>query len=712
MQKKSRFLTGLLSAVMALTLFALPATAADEGVANQLTNTDVWGKSTASITIHKYEFNGNSTTHATGNDLEADGQGSSIPTDAEGLNGVTFKIYQVQDRETLANYYSGIQKAGENYTDFTSVSKYYNAETGVVKNGKGTDITGRPDDEQTTDTVGGKDGIAKFDIANDKLGLYLVVETSAPDKVTQIADAFLVSVPMKQPKDQKTWLYDIHVYPKNKTTYGNVSIVKKGITGGDTATELAGVTFKLEKKKVDADNGITWTPVTESEKDGTKFNLVTNASGEISVSGLSQGTYHFVEVSGNGQGYILSEKPIEFVITDNGKLDYNNEKDKKDAIVVENYRPDLDKKVYNNTLAAYEEGADYSVGDEVPYQITVKVPQNITQLKTFTVTDNPENLKDVTSTITITTKDNDNADAEVNKDAYTIGTQVEGENGFTITFHPKKMTTYAGKNLVISYKAKLLQSADQTTAGNKNDAKLTYTNKIKENGEGDDKSTNTIEDETVVYTFAIRIKKTDGGSKLLPGAKFDLYKDVTNEYAGKEQTELAAADVITGADASEKGLDKGHYWKRVAKELTSGNDGLVTTKDGLANGTYYLVETQAPADYNLLAKPVEVKLNVIYKYTWSELEQYTNGNLVKHETSKRAETFNSTTEGAGAKTVGSDNSDDTTTGLKQVQVINRQGFTLPRTGGFGTLLFSGIGALLVVGGVGVLMGTKKKKDNA
>lgn len=711
MQKKSRFLTGLLSAVMALTLFALPATA-EEGVANQLTNTDVWGTSTASITIHKYEFNGNSDTNATGNDLEANGQGNLIPTGAEGLNGVTFKIYQVQDRETLANYYSGIQKAGEDYTNFTSVSKYYNAETGVVKNGKGTDITGRPDDEHTTDTVGGKDGIAKFDIATAKLGLYLVVETSAPDKVTQIADAFLVSVPMKQPKDLNTWLYDIHVYPKNKTTYGNVSIVKKGITGGDTPTELAGVTFKLEKKKVDADNAVTWTPVTESEKDGTHFNLVTNTSGEILVSGLSQGTYHFVEVSGNGQGYILSEKPIEFVITENGKLVYDTNNDKKDAIVVENYRPDLDKKVYNNTLADYKEGADYSVGDKVPYQITVKVPQNITKLKTFTVTDNPENLKDVTSTITITTKDNDNANADVNNDAYTIGTQGEGENGFTITFHPEKMTTYAGKNLVISYKAELLKSADQTTTGNKNDATLTYTNKIKEDGKGDENSTNTIKDETVVYTFAIRIKKTDGGSTPLPGAKFDLYKDVTDEYTGKEQTELAAADVITGADASEKGLDKSHYWKRVAKELTSGDQGLVTTRDGLANGTYYLVETQAPANYNLLAKPVEVKLNVIYKYTWSESKQYINGNLVKHETSKKAETFNSTTEGADAKTVGSDKSDDTTTGLKQVQVINRMGFTLPRTGGFGTLLFSGIGALLVVGGIGVLMGTKKKKDNA
>ena len=47
--------------------------------------------------------------------------------------------------------------------------------------------------------------------------------------------------------------------------------------------------------------------------------------------------------------------------------------------------------------------------------------------------------------------------------------------------------------------------------------------------------------------------------------------------------------------------------------------------------------------------------------------------------------------------------------MHTITVVNRKGFDLPTTGGFGTLLFSGIGALLVVGGVGVLMSTKKKK---
>ncbi len=52
--------------------------------------------------------------------------------------------------------------------------------------------------------------------------------------------------------------------------------------------------------------------------------------------------------------------------------------------------------------------------------------------------------------------------------------------------------------------------------------------------------------------------------------------------------------------------------------------------------------------------------------------------------------------------------DVTDTATITVTVINRKGFDLPTTGGFGTLLFSGIGVLLVVAGVGVLLSLKKK----
>ena len=62
MKKAKRFLTGLLSAALALSLCAMPAMAAD----NRWNNNDnhsklavLDGNAKVTITIHKYEYNGN-----------------------------------------------------------------------------------------------------------------------------------------------------------------------------------------------------------------------------------------------------------------------------------------------------------------------------------------------------------------------------------------------------------------------------------------------------------------------------------------------------------------------------------------------------------------------------------------------------------------------------------------------------------------------------
>lgn len=699
MKKKSRFLTGLLSAVMALSLFALPA-AADDAATVQ--NTDVWGTTTASITIHKYEYNrseGDTGTPAPGTELET----NKIPEGAKPLEGVTFKIYKVQDRNTLAEYYSGKNLTDEKFEKFTDVNKYYQEsnDTFTVKDGNGKVVTGSA--EQKT----GKDGKATFSIDSNDLGLYLVVETDAPDKVKTKQIPFLVSVPMKNPKDQVNWLYNINVYPKNATQYGGVTVKKVGITGSDAEVNLSGVTFKLYK-----DVKGVWTEVTNRDDNELALSLTTTTDGTINISGLSKGDYKLIEQSFNdNKGYIISEEPITFTINEDGELVKTNmTQDAAKNIVVKNYRPDLDKKVYNDAVTdnnGYAEGSDYSVGDMVPYQITVKVPQNITKLAIFTVTDTPAGLEDQKDTIAIAVKDE--TGKTLTKDIEYKVEDTTPAGGFSIAFDTSKMKDYAGKTLVITYKAKLLDNAVKTTDGNTNSAKLTYTNKINENGEGVTGSENTITDETVVYTFAIRIKKTDGGKENLPGAKFDLYKEVT---AGTQ-------NAISGDDVKQFGLDSAKTWLKVESDLTSGEDGLVTTNKGLANGTYYLVETQAPADYNLLAKPVEVKLDIAYKYTWAESKRYdTDGNLFKHETSAKEEKFDKAEDenDKNAKVIGTQKGTDVgATGTEakgtEITVINRKGFDLPVTGGFGTLLFSAIGALLVVGGVGVLMSTKKKKGN-
>lgn len=656
MKKAKRFLTGLLSAALALSLCAMPAMAADNGETPATTPPqDVWTQDTGSITIHKYEYNGQVKPNSTGEENDVD----KLPEGATALKDATFSIYQVMDRAALRNYYDGT----DGQTKVT-VDTYLNETKDAIKSGES---YSDPVDTKTT----GEDGIAEF--PNLQLGLYVVVETGTPDKVTSPVKPFLVSVPMTRVNNPNEWLYDIHVYPKNGTTYGEVKIVKYGRVGSDTVGTLSGVTFTLEKWDATAKE---WKSVTASDKDGKAFNLTTDTNGEISVSGLSQGKYRFIEQSiKENNTYIIDQTPIEFEVTKEGKIKYKDKESAGVSIPVINESPDVEKNVIKGDEVKTD--TDYSIGDKVPYQITVTVPKNIAKLTTFTVSDTPNNLK-YNNDAVLTCND-----AAVDANVYTIATEGEGvpENGFKITFKPAEMTEYAGQKIIINYTATLLSTADQTIAGNRNDVSLVYGSKIGVDGkEGGQKE---IHDSTFVYTFKVKVHKiADDTNEGLENVEFDLYKKDEN---GK----------VTGADAKALGLDPNEKWTKVNEAPLKTNKEGYVEQGGLANGEYYLVETKTASGYNLLKAPVKVTLSIQETTTWTDTYIYDeSGNMLKHTVDKKTTTFK--------------DGDEVSDGVHTITVVNRKGFDLPTTGGFGTLLFSGIGVLLVVAGVGVLLSLKKK----
>lgn len=656
MKKAKRFLTGLLSAALALSLCAMPAMAADNGETPATTPPqDVWTQDTGSITIHKYEYNGQVKPNSTGEENDVD----KLPEGATALKGATFSIYQVMDRAALRNYYDGT----DGQTKVT-VDTYLNETEDAIK----------PDQSYSkvfaTDTTD-ENGIASF--TELPLGLYVVVETGTPDKVTSPVKPFLVSVPMTKASSLNEWLYDIHVYPKNGTTYGEVKIVKTGRVGNGTENKLSGVTFTLEKWDATAKE---WKSVTASDKDGKAFNLTTDTKGEISVSGLSQGKYRFIEQSiKENNTYIIDQTPIEFEVTKEGKIKYKDKESAGVSIPVINESPDVEKNVIKGDEVKTD--TDYSIGDKVPYQITVTVPKNIAKLTTFTVSDTPNNLK-YNNDAVLTCND-----AAVDANVYTIATEGEGvpENGFKITFKPAEMTEYAGQKIIINYTATLLSTADQTIAGNRNDVSLVYGSKIGVDGkEGGQKE---IHDSTFVYTFKVKVHKiADDTNEGLENVEFDLYKKDEN---GK----------VTGADAKALGLDPNEKWTKVNEAPLKTNKEGYVEQGGLANGEYYLVETKTASGYNLLKAPVKVTLSIQETTTWTDTYIYDeSGNMLKHTVDKKTTTFK--------------DGDEVSDGVHTITVVNRKGFDLPTTGGFGTLLFSGIGVLLVVAGVGVLLSLKKK----
>lgn len=693
--KLKRLFTAILSAALTLSLCAMPAMATEGGTTAGTPLADgmpVWDTTKkGSITIHKFEYNPSSgapSQQGTG----AEGEGA--PAGATPLDGVTFEIYQVQSQTWLESYYGGQVTASSQDFSKMDASDYYtkNSTTGAITVNSGATkvATVTTTTTETDKGVAKKDGLA--------LGLYLVVETKAPDKVTSPADPFLVSVPMTRIADNDTtnkltdWIYDVHVYPKNSTTYGQVTIEKKGYTGGGTGVALEGVQFKLQKQ-----NGADWTDITANDSNGSTYNLTTDINGKITIAGLSQGEYRIFEdaysnTSAN-KGYILDAEYHTFTVQKNGQIQVDGNVSANATIQVANHRPDMKKEVYNGT--EWKQDAQYGVGDTVPYKITIEVPKNIDKLSTFTVTDTPTGLTDNVSSIEV--KD-DTTDLTKNTH-YTVA---DNGNGFTITFTPAEMAAYAGEKLVITYTATVSNDAVVGGKGNSNNAKLTYTNKINTHDSPAAPSTNTIEDSAVMYSFGIKVVKTaENGTTALPGVVFDLYRE-----AKTGETPIVNAETLKKA-----GLDITKKWILVKSGLTTNANGIIDTSDsanitnythGLANGDYYLVETKTVKGYNLLTKPVEVKLDVTATTTWQKTNVYdASGNLVKHGTVTKT-TFTHT----------SNNGDATKTELAVAKVVNRKGFTLPVTGGFGTLLFSGIGVLLVLAGVGVLFSLKKKSNRA
>lgn len=695
--KLKRLFTAILSAALTLSLCAMPAMATEGGTTAGTPLADgmpVWDTTKkGSITIHKFEYNPSSgapSQQGTG----AEGEGA--PAGATPLDGVTFEIYQVQSQTWLESYYGGQVTASSQDFSKMDASDYYtkNSTTGAITVNSGATkvATVTTTTTETDKGVAKKDGLA--------FGLYLVVETKAPDKVTSPADPFLVSVPMTRIADNDTtnkltdWIYDVHVYPKNSTTYGQVTIEKKGYTGGGTGVALEGVQFKLQKQ-----NGADWTDITANDSNGSTYNLTTDINGKITIAGLSQGEYRIFEdaysnTSAN-KGYILDAEYHTFTVQKNGQIQVDGNVSANATIQVANHRPDMKKEVKKGD--SWAQDAPYGVGDTVPYKITIEVPQNIDKLSTFTVTDTPTGLKDNVGSIKI----KDGTTALTSGTDYTVA--AEGTDGFKIDFILTSNTVKAcaGHTVTITYNAVVKDTAVVGGNGNSNNAKLTYTNKINsDNTPGT--TTNTIEDSAVMYSFGIKVKKTtEDGTTPLQGVVFDLYRE-----AKTGETPIVNAETLKKA-----GLDITKKWILVKSGLTTNANGIIDTSDsnnatnythGLANGDYYLVETKTVDGYNLLTKPVKVKLDVTATTTWQKTNVYdASGNLVKHGTVTKT-TFTHT----------SNNGDATKTELAVAKVVNRKGFTLPVTGGFGTLLFSGIGVLLVLAGVGVLFSLKKKSNRA
>lgn len=224
--------------------------------------------------------------------------------------------------------------------------------------------------------------------------------------------------------------------------------------------------------------------------------------------------------------------------------------------------------------------------------------------------------------------------------------------------------TNKGKNFTVTYYAKVNKDAVVTE---KNKAQLEYGNKPGE-------TTTTTPSEAKTPTYPLDIKKfAKNGGQTLAGAKFKLYSNKTDADGANDKA-IKVSAVVNKA---------GHYVVDPTSTTTEFES--VASIDckynlhvnGLAEGTYYLVETKAPDGFNKLTAPIEVKIT------------------------------KSTDTDANNWTISKDGTPETD---KIIDVANSTGSLLPSTGGMGTIAFTVVAALLVLG-VAVSFIRDRKREN-
>lgn len=235
-------------------------------------------------------------------------------------------------------------------------------------------------------------------------------------------------------------------------------------------------------------------------------------------------------------------------------------------------------------------------------------------------------------------------------------------------------TTWGEDEIVVEvvYNAHLNENAIVSTADvtdgvvNNNKVYLEYSNNPDSTGTGTNKTGQTPEDYVWAFTYGVdntKYKNEALAGNELQDAGFRLY-----DAAGTNEIGLIYDDTVSAYRPIKSG--------ETAVEMKSAADGKFNII-GLDAGTYTLRETSTPTGYNTCA---DVKIVIAAAH--NESASGTAANLAL---------------------TGSQNMDN--------DIVNKEGSTLPSTGGIGTTIFYGLGGILVLGsGVALVTKKKMKKD--
>lgn len=423
----------------------------------------------------------------------------------------------------------------------------------------------------------------------------------------------------------------VDIYRVVDYTYNNNNTVTWGFTHNFGINRNSYADADSDEMKDYADQMATYVLDEGNGVEPTGTETVATGASSVTFNNMDDGEYLVIVTPAAGttkiyQNAIVKLEPTQAV--EGG--DWSLANDGVDMTLKSDDEPPVDKKIDG------KEGpvSDYAEGQSVPFTITSTVPTYPSNAinQRFAISDTMSTGLALNDGITVTIPKQGDEPQDITLTAgndYTLTpAQYVGGQTFEIVFDYDQIAQYAGRQIVVSYSATL---RDDAVSIENNQATVEFAR-----DPNTENSFETKDDNEKLYTYTVSVVKQDADTQeLLQNAKFDLHK----------------------------GTPEGD----VVGTLTTGQDGTASI-DGLAAGTYYLVETDAPEGYQLDATPIKVVI------TASTNDNATADSLIVSKT-----------------------------------IDNTKTPALPVTGGAGTVAITAAGVVLVAGAA--MLTVRARKNN-
>lgn len=444
-------------------------------------------------------------------------------------------------------------------------------------------------------------------------------------------------------KSGETTNYAYTVNNAYKTALASVLNISENSKDEEFAKEVADKATTIQQFA----NDFTAYALKNSLAETATSNKITGSKTSYEFTGLDAG-YYLVYVTGGKE----IQSSLVTVDADTTRVDLKTE------------APSIEKKADKETV---------SIGQVVKYTVTGSIPDTTgyNQYQYIIHDELSRGLDFVNdangiacegNSVKVTVAFTDATDASTAPTEAVIDTENSKKMSLDLSEWVRASQTNKGKEFTVTYYAKVNANAVVTE---KNSATLEYGNKLSE-------TTKTTPSEAKTPTYPLDILKKKAGTgtgevalEKLAGAKFKLYKDSVDDtnVIKVSETAVKGSYVVDPTSATTEFESVGNIEEQ----------GYNLRVNGLAAGTYYLVETQAPEGFNKLTDPIKVTITK---------DDDTNWTVKKNDTAE----------------------DD-----KIIDVENSSGSILPSTGGRGAIAFAVIAALLVFG-VAVSFIRDKRKE--